>query len=212
MRRRKKLSGLLLHSCFLLLYSGVRPILWVPGFMISMPVQRSYWLLYWQPDVIGLAVIGINFIYQSMKSEVVEEVLIMNGKDVRIGVSLLVSDMENMVRFYRDTLGFQTQWNGGPFADFETASGELSLFMYSRKEFVKAIGEDYVLPKGINQTFEIAFWLSNFAEVDLEYERLAKLGVQFPTGEPITYPFGIRNFYVADPEGNLLEIGSTSET
>lgn len=136
----------------------------------------------------------------------------MNGKDVRIGVSLLVGDMENMVRFYRDTLGFQTQWSGGPFADFETASGELSLFMYSRKEFVKAIGEDYVLPKGINQTFEIALWLSNFTEVDLEYERLSKLGVKFPTGEPITYPFGIRNFYVADPEGNLLEIGSTSET
>ena len=97
----------------------------------------------------------------------------MNGKDVRVGVSLLVGDMENMVRFYRDTLGFQTQWNDGPFADFETASGELSLFMYSRKEFVKAIGEDYVLPKGINQTFEIALWLSNFAEVDLEYERLS---------------------------------------
>lgn len=136
----------------------------------------------------------------------------MNGKDVRVGVSLLVGDMENMVRFYRDTLGFQTQWNGGPFAEFETASGELSLFMYSREEFVKAIGEDYVLPKGINQTFEIALWLSNFAEVDLEYESLLKLGVQLPTGVPITYPFGIRNFYVADPEGNLLEIGSTSET
>lgn len=28
----------------------------------------------------------------------------MNGKDVRIGVSLLVGDIENMVRFYRDTL------------------------------------------------------------------------------------------------------------
>ena len=78
--------------------------------------------------------------------------------------------------------------------------------MYSRKEFVKAIGEDYVLPKGINQTFEIALWLSNFAEVDLEYERLSKLGVQFPTGEPITYPFGIRNFYVADPEGICLKL------
>ena len=38
----------------------------------------------------------------------------MNGKDVRIGVSLLVGDIENMVRFYRDTLGFQTQWSGGP--------------------------------------------------------------------------------------------------
>ena len=48
--------------------------------------------------------------------------------------------------------------------------------------------------------------------MDAEYERLSKLGLRFPTGEPITYPFGIRNFYVADPEGNLLEIGSTNET
>ena len=39
-----------------------------------------------------------------------------------------------------------------------------------------------------------------------------KLELRFPTGEPITYPFGIRNFYVADPEGNLIEIGSTNET
>lgn len=135
----------------------------------------------------------------------------MNGKKVRVGMSLLVGDIEKMVQFYRDILGFQTQWEGGLFADFETASGELSLFMYSREEFVKSIGEDYVPPKGINQTFEIALWLSSFAEVDLEYERLSKFDLQFPTGEPITYPFGIRNFYVADPEGNLLEIGSTNK-
>lgn len=136
----------------------------------------------------------------------------LNGKDVRVGACLLAGNMDNMVRFYRDTLGFDTQWNGGDFAEFETASGELSLFMYSRKEFVQAIGESYVPPKGINQTFEIALWLPCYADVEAEYERLLKLGVQFPTGEPITFSFGIRNFYVADPEGNLLEIGSTSET
>ena len=138
--------------------------------------------------------------------------MILNGRNVRIGASLLVGDMDSMVRFYRDILGFSTQWDGGDFAEFETASGSLSLFMYSREQIVKAIGESYVPPKGINQSFEIALWLPSFADVDEEYERLSKLGLRFPTGEPITYPFGIRNFYVADPEGNLLEIGSTNET
>lgn len=114
-----------------------------------------------------------------------------------------------MVHFY--ILGFQSQWEGGPFAVFETVSGECSLFMHCREEFVKSIGEDYIPPKGISQTFEIALWLSSFTEVGLEYERLSAFNLQFPTGEPITYPFGIRNFYVADPEGNLLEIGTQTK-
>ena len=97
-----------------------------------------------------------------------------DGSHVRIGSCILAGDMDIMVRFYRDTLGFQTQWDGGDFAEFETAGGELSFWLYSRKEFVKAIGENYIPPKGINQTFEIALWLPSFADVDAEYERLSK--------------------------------------
>ena len=133
------------------------------------------------------------------------------GKEARIGACLLAGSMETMVPFYRDTLGFQTQWDGGDFAEFQTASGELSLFMYSRRAFAQSLGVGYVPPEGINQTFEIALWLPRFADVDAEYARLSELGVSFPLGAPTTYPFGIRNFYVADPEGNLLEVGSTRE-
>ena len=73
----------------------------------------------------------------------------MDGKNVRVGACLFADDMNRMVRFYRDTLGFNTQWDGGDFAEFETASGALSLFMYSREQFVQAIGERYVPPNGI---------------------------------------------------------------
>ena len=41
--------------------------------------------------------------------------------------------------------------------------------------------------------------------------RLSALNVAFPWGAPPPYPFGMRSFYAADPEGNLLEIGSTRE-
>lgn len=135
----------------------------------------------------------------------------MNGKLVRVGACLLVGDMEKMVPFYRDVLGFQTDWDGGNFAEFETANGRTTLFLYSRKEFVKAIREPYMPPKGINQSCEIALWLPTFSDVDAEYERLSKLDVTFPCGAPVTFDFGIRSFYVADPEGNLLEIGSMGE-
>lgn len=135
----------------------------------------------------------------------------MNGKNVRIGACLLVGDIDRMVRFYRDILGFSTEWTEGNFAEFETASGKTSLFMYSREEFVKAIDQKYLPPMGINQSFEIALWLPTYQDVDAEYDRLSKLNVQFPCGAPVTFDFGIRNFYVADPEGNLLEIGSMNE-
>ena len=81
----------------------------------------------------------------------------MNSDVVRIGSCILACDMACMVRFYRDTLGLQTDWDGGNFAEFKTASGPVSFWLYSRKEFVKAFGEAYVPPKGMNQSFELVF-------------------------------------------------------
>ena len=44
--------------------------------------------------------------------------------------------------------------------------------------------------------------------MDAKYKKLKAKGVAVSADAPITFPFGVRNFYIADPEGNLLEIGS----
>jgi len=135
----------------------------------------------------------------------------MNGLNVNVGVILFVEDIEKMVSFYKNIMEFDTDWDGGLWAEFKTKSGPLSLAMYDRKNFAKAVGESYYPPKGINLTMEIGIWLPKFSDVDIEYERLMALGIKSFTGKPKTFPFGIRNFYIADPEGNLLEIGSREE-
>ncbi len=135
----------------------------------------------------------------------------MNGMNVNVGVILLVEDIEKMVSFYKNIMEFDTDWDGGLWAEFKTKSGPLSLAMYDRKSFAKAVGESYYPLKGINLTMEIGIWLPKFLDVDIEYERLMALGIKSFTGKPETFPFGIRNFYIADPEGNLLEIGSRGQ-
>ena len=132
----------------------------------------------------------------------------MDGRKIRTGTGLLAGDMQVMAPFYRDVLGLETDWDGGDFAEFRTASGYLALFMYNRKQFAEAFGWEYQPPEGINQSFEIGLWLPSYADVDAEFARLKELGANLQSEAPITFPFGIRNFYVADPEGNLLEIGS----
>ena len=132
----------------------------------------------------------------------------MNGMNVNVGVILFVEDIEKMVSFYKNIMEFDTDWDGGLWAEFKTKSGPLSFAMYDRKNFAEAVGETYYPPKGINLTMEVGIWLPKFSDVDVEYDRLMALGIKSFTGKPVTFPFGIRNFYIADPEGNLLEIGS----
>ena len=120
-------------------------------------------------------------------------------------IGLFVNNMEIMVKFYRDIIGFKTNWNGEGNADLESDS--CNLIMYGRKDFEKMVSKEFNYPKGLNGTMEIAFDLKEYEDVDKEYKRLMDLGVEsvFP---PTTMPWGQRTCYVSDPEGNLLEIGS----
>lgn len=132
----------------------------------------------------------------------------MDGKKVRVRAGILAEDIEKMVCFYKDILGLETDWDGGSYAEFFTAGGRFALFMYTGHEFAKKVREEYPARERIDRSCEIGLWLPSFADVDAEYERLSALQVPFPAGGPATCPSGVRSFHIADPEGNLLEIGS----
>ncbi|GGH27302.1 VOC family protein [Paenibacillus segetis] len=120
-------------------------------------------------------------------------------------VGFFVEDLENMVKFYRDVMKMDTDWDGGPFARFQT---EGSWFMmFGRKDFEDMTIQTFDYPKGLNGTMELAFDVPNFSDVDKEYERLIQSGAKSVL-QPLTKSWGQRVCYVADPEGNLLEICS----
>jgi catechol 2,3-dioxygenase-like lactoylglutathione lyase family enzyme len=120
-------------------------------------------------------------------------------------IGLFVNNMETMVKFYRDIIGLKTNWNGEPNADF--SAGKCRLIMFGRNDFEKMVSKGFNYPKGLNGTMEIAFNFKTYDDVDKEYKRLTDLGVE-SVFSPATMPWGQRTCYVADPEGNLLEIGS----
>ena len=61
--------------------------------------------------------------------------------------------------------------------------------------------------KGLNGHSEIALYVDTFEEVDEAYKKAVENGATSVL-EPELEPWGQRTCYIADPEGNLIEIGS----
>lgn len=122
------------------------------------------------------------------------------------GFGLFVEDMPTMVRFYRDVLGFEITEGENAVNVYLVKDGTLFM-LYERKNFEKMTSRKYEYLKGFNGHFEIALCVDTFEEVDLEYARVIDRGARSVL-EPTTEPWGQRTCYIADPEGNLIEIGS----
>jgi lactoylglutathione lyase len=121
-------------------------------------------------------------------------------------IGIFVKDLHRMVAFYRDVLGFEMDWDGkGPYAEFKHEGVRFS--MYERAQLPGLLGQDPTYPTGLNGTFEIAIDLPAPADVDREFERVVQAGGQ-PVYAPRLEPWGMVSSMVADPEGNLVEIGS----
>ncbi|MBC9785073.1 VOC family protein [Heliobacterium chlorum] len=121
-------------------------------------------------------------------------------------IGIFVGNIKKMVAFYRDVLGLDIDWNEeGPHAEFKHEG--IRVMMYERKLLPGYLGTEVSFPTGLNGTFELAIDLPLFSDVDKEFERVVGLGAQ-PIVSPRNEPWGMRTSYVADPEGNLIEIGS----
>ena len=122
------------------------------------------------------------------------------------GFGIFVKDMGKMIRFYRDILGFEIKEDENTSNVYLIKDDTLFLF-YGRDDFEKMTSKRYEYVKGLNGHFEIALYVDTFEEVDKEFERAVAAGAE-PVLEPETEPWGQRTCYIADPEGNLIEIGS----
>lgn len=122
------------------------------------------------------------------------------------GIGLFVNDMGAMIRFYRDVLGFEIKETEDTQNVYLIKDGTLFM-MYGRENFEKMTSRKYEYLKEVNGHFEIALYVDTFEEVDEKYEEIVAKGATSIL-EPVTEPWGQRTCYVADPEGNLIEVGS----
>lgn len=124
-------------------------------------------------------------------------------------IALFVTDLQTMVAFYRDVMEMKTDWDGVS-KNVEMTSDGIELIFYPRVDFEAMIHTSFTYPKQLNGSFSLCFDVVTFGEVDRKYNQLVSRGAQ-PLFPPTTEPWGQRTSYIADPEGNLIELSSFRE-
>ena len=122
------------------------------------------------------------------------------------GYGLFVKDMAAMIRFYRDVVGFEIKEDENTENVYLLKDGTLFL-LYGRNDFEKLTGKKFSYLNGVNAHSEMALYVDTYAEVDLQYQNAIAHGAASIL-EPTTEPWGQRTCFLADPEGNVIEIGS----
>ncbi len=122
------------------------------------------------------------------------------------GFGIFVKDMATMIRFYRDVLGFEIKEDENTSNVYLLKDGTLFL-LYRRTDFEKMTNHGFNYADGINGHYEIALCVDNYTAVDAAFNEVVSKGA-VPVMPPATMEWGQRTCYIADPEGNLVEIGS----
>lgn len=104
-------------------------------------------------------------------------------------VSLLTNDVLKLSRFYREVLGVSSSdHNDVIHQEIKTEGVVLTIY------------NDGTVRESSNNNVILAFTVDN---VDTEYDRLQQMGVKI-LQPPTTRPWGARNMFFEDPDGNQI--------
>ena len=85
------------------------------------------------------------------------------------GFGIFVKDMVQMVRFYRDVLGFDIKEDENTTNVFLEKDGTLFL-LFRRSDFEKMTRRNFDYAENINGHYEIALSVDNYVAVDAAYK------------------------------------------
>jgi len=128
-------------------------------------------------------------------------------------VRLEVADVVTCLRFYRDVFDFELTWGGEDDAGYCSfkASDQTSLAIHQYENNVGEIGAQVgmrPLPevgRG-RDTALLIFEVESPARLDAYAEELRSRGATIIAGPADHTGWGIRSFYLRDPDGNLIEV------
>ena len=104
------------------------------------------------------------------------------------GFGIMVDDMAEMIRFYRDVLGFEIKEDENTSNVFLQKDGTLFL-LYRKADFEKMTERKFAYCTGVNGHFEIALSVDNYGQVDETFDKVVAAGAQ-SIMEPTTEPWG----------------------
>lgn len=132
-------------------------------------------------------------------------------------LGIATTDLAEMVRFYRDVMGFavvqQGEWSGNERYDAITGlpgSAARSVMMRQQGSFLELFKYSSPLPRPGDANRPVSdAGITHVGllvdDLDAEYVRLSAKGVRFHC-EPGPPGPGMRGIYARDPEGNVVEL------
>lgn len=113
---------------------------------------------------------------------------------------LLVSDITNCCKFYRELLGLKVIVETPSYAEFEAAGQTISLF---HQEEMASIIHTSDKPASVDSQDKTVL-IFTITDVDKTYSQLREAGVHFDEPPTQNRDFNLKIAYCRDPEGNLI--------